>query len=334
MNVAVVGCGYWGPNLIRNLGTMGDVQLTVCDLNKERVNKIKAAYPTVKTSYDFEEVLRDSEITAVVISTPAKTHYELTKRALEKGKSVLVEKPLAFTSAEAEELVGLSKKQNKILMVGHTFEYNPAVIKLKEYIDTGELGKVYYAYSSRLNLGQIREDVNAMWNLAPHDISILIYLFGSLPQRVSAVGKAFVQNDIEDVVFVTLEFAGKIMAHVHISWLDPSKIRRMTVVGDKKMVIYDDVDNEARLKIYDKGITKSPNSDAFGEYFIKLRSGDIYIPKIDLQEPLKIEVSHFIECLKENKTPKTDGENGLRVIKTLEAAQYSLKNEGVFVDLK
>lgn len=334
MNIAVVGCGYWGPNLIRNLYSIENLQLTVCDLNKERVAKIKSSYPTIKTSYDIDEILWDNEITAVVISTPAKTHYELAKRCLLKGKNVLVEKPLAFTTKEAEELVGLSKKNGKVLMVGHTFEYNPAVIKLKEYIDTGELGKVYYAYSSRLNLGQIREDVNAMWNLAPHDISILIYLFGSLPKRVRAVGNAFIQNGIEDVVFVTLEFPREIMAHIHVSWLDPSKTRKVTVVGDKKMVVYDDVDNEARLKIYDKGITKSPHNEVFGEYFLKLRSGDIYIPRIDLQEPLKIEVSHFVECVKENKTPKTDGENGLRVIKTLEAAQYSLKNDGVFVDLK
>ncbi|OGQ18308.1 MAG: oxidoreductase [Deltaproteobacteria bacterium RIFCSPHIGHO2_02_FULL_40_11] len=331
-HIAIVGCGFWGPNLIRNFSKIEGIKLTACDIREERLQNIRTSYSSVNTTRDFNEILSCDEIDVVVIATPATRHFEMAKIALENNKHVFVEKPLAITTKEVQELIRIAKERHKILMVGHTFEYNPAVIKLKEYIDHGDVGSVYYIYSSRLNLGQVREDINAMWNLAPHDISILIYLLGETPRRVSAVGKAFIQDKIEDVVFMTLEFASGVIAYVHVSWLSPSKVREMTIVGDKKMIVYDDIDNEAKLKIYDKGISKV--EDAYGEYFLKLRSGDIYIPKIDLNEPLKIEITHFIECIRKSISPKTDGENGLRVVKVLEAAQTSLKNQGAFVPIE
>ena len=331
-NIAVIGCGFWGPNLIRTFSRIEGVHITVCDVNINRLNELKLAYPAVTVTQNFNDILLNNEINAVALATPASTHFEMAKSALEKNKHVFVEKPLYMLSAQAEQLIKIAREKKKILMVGHTFEYNPAVVKLKEYIDSGELGNIYYAYSSRLNLGQIREDINAMWNLAPHDFSILIYLLGGKPSRVSAIGKAFIQNGIEDTVFITAEF-GDILAHVHVSWLYPSKVRQLTIVGDRKMVIYDDLDNEAKLKIYDKGISKISNEETYGEYFLKLRTGDIYIPKIDLSEPLKLEVNHFVNCIRHGTESKTNGENGLRVVKTLEAAQRSLKNNGIFVDI-
>ncbi|MBN1793568.1 MAG: Gfo/Idh/MocA family oxidoreductase [Candidatus Omnitrophica bacterium] len=328
--VAVVGCGYWGPNLIRNFFQMPNVHLAaLCDLNKGRLSKLAAQYRIEKITTDYRELIADSAIDAIVVATSVSTHYSIARDCLLGGKDVLVEKPLTFDAAQARELVDIAKKDGRILMVGHTFEFNPAVIKLKELIDSGELGDIYYVYSTRLNLGVIREDINAMWNLAPHDISILLFLLGNMPLALRAFGKSYLQKGIEDVVFATVDFPGNICAHIHVSWLDPSKTRKITVVGSRKMVVYDDINNEGKLWIYDKGVDKLVSEDGgYGEFQIKLRAGDLLVPKIQLVEPLRSECEHFIECVEKRLRPQTDGENGYRVVKILEIAEKSLKANG------
>ena len=334
VRVAVVGAGYWGPNLIRNMFQIPSADLrVVCDVDPTRLDYIGSLYPTVWRVTDYRQVLAASDVQAVVIATSAHAHYKLTKEALEAGKHVLVEKPLALTSTEAWELVELADQVNRVLMVGHTFIYNPAVRKIKELLNSGEIGNVYYIYSNRVNLGRVRKDINALWNIAPHDISILLYLLNRMPTRVVAQGLSFLQEDVEDVVFVTLLFDGNVIAHVQVSWLDPSKVRRTTVVGSKKMIIYDDVASEGKIKIYDKGVLKVGNDAIYGEYQIKLHSGDIYIPKIDMTEPLRNECIHFIECIEAGQQPLTDGHNGWQVVRILEAAQRSLKSGGQPVEL-
>jgi len=335
INVALIGYGYWGPNLARNLHELPGSNLAACcDLDAARLALVQALYPQTRTTSRVAEVWDDASIEAVVIATPARTHFELAKAALDAGKHVLVEKPLTVSSQEAEELVELAKAQDRVLMVGHTFEYNPAVLKIKELMDQGQLGEVYYAYSTRVNLGRVQRDLNALWSIAPHDISILIFLFGQMPSEVSARGASYLNSGVEDVVFVDLLFPNGATAHVHASWLDPSKVRRMTIVGSKRMVVYDDVESEGKVKVYDKGVLKMGDSQIFGEFQYRLHSGDINIPRIDMSEPLRNECAHFIECIREGKRPRTDGENGLRVVKVLEAAQRSLEEHGVPVDVE
>jgi predicted dehydrogenase len=332
IRVAVVGVGYWGPNWVRNLSRQSGVDITVCDLDLGRLEQIAREFRGLETTKDLDALLADPAVTAVVVSTPATTHFELGRQVLEAGKHVLIEKPLSFSTREARELVDLAAGRGLTLMTGHTFEYNPAVIRLRALIQAGELGRIFYTYSMRLNLGQIREDVNAMWNLAPHDVSILVFLLGELPVRVSARGTAFLQEGIEDVVLMTLEFPSGILSHIHVSWLDPRKNRTLTVVGDRKMVVFDDVDNEAKLRIYDKGVSRLATGDS-GEYFYRLRSGDIHIPRIEMTEPLANECQHFLECIRTGARPRTDGENGVRVVQVLEAAQASLKAGGAPVQV-
>lgn len=326
VRIGLIGYGYWGPNLARNFHSLPNAHLAaIADQDSKRLDEPARLY-NPRTYTDASELLRDPTIDAVAISTPARTHFDLAHAALESGKHVLVEKPLAMSSAEARELITLSERRRRVLMVGHTFEYNPAVWKIRELIATRELGDVYYVYSNRVNLGRVQRDINALWSIAPHDISILLYILGMMPDEVSALGGTYLSDNIDDVVFVTLSFPNKILAHIHVSWLDPSKVRQMTVVGSRKMVVYDDVDPEARLRIYDKGVYR--HGADYGEYQLKIHSGDISIPRIDMSEPLHNECAHFVECVLENVTPRTDGENGLRVIRVLEAAQESLLKNG------
>ncbi|MCK4351994.1 Gfo/Idh/MocA family oxidoreductase [candidate division WOR-3 bacterium] len=335
IKLGLIGCGHWGPNLLRNFAGLKNVYIeSVCDLRNERLEYVKQNYPYLKSTTDYKELIESPKINAIVIATSASTHYNLAKEALKAGKHVLIEKPLAMYTNEAMELVKVAKQKGKVLMVGHTFLYNAAVRVLKDYIKRGELGNIYYVYSQRLNLGIVRNDINAMWNLAPHDISILLYLFDSLPISVSAKGAFYLQKDIEDIVFMTLTFSKNIIAHIHVSWLDPNKVRKMTVVGNKKMIVYDDVSENAKIQVYDKGITKKSIKTFLGEYdtFAKFqlikRAGDVLLPKVAFAEPLKVECSHFIECIELNKKPLTDGENGVEVVKVLESAQESLKSKG------
>ena len=337
VNVALVGLGYWGPNLARNIAILdGGALHTLCDAQSDRLERQGRQYPGTRTTADFESVLADAAVDAVVLATPVSSHFELARQALQAGKHVMVEKPLAQTSAQCAELVDLAASGGRTLMVGHVFLYNAAVRRMKDYIDSGELGDVHYVYSQRLNLGQVRHDVNALWNFAPHDLSILMYWLGDDPERVIARGYSYVQPAIEDVVFMTLDFPGGVGANVHLSWLDPFKTRQMTVVGSKKMIVYDDVSADARITIYDKGVARSRRPDAgppgdyetFAEFQLLLRAGDVLIPKIDFVEPLKIELQHFVDCIRSGETPLTDGVSGLRVVRALEAAQASMDAGG------
>jgi predicted dehydrogenase len=312
---------------------MPEVSLVACaDVDSARVSEAAQLYPHLRqTTTDYRELLTNPTLDAIAIATPARSHYEIARAALEHGKHVLVEKPLAMNSADARELARCAYEHERVLMVGHTFEYNPAVWKIKELLQQRALGDLYYIYSNRVNLGRVQRDINALWSIAPHDISILLYLLDALPLTVSARGATYVNEKIEDVVFVLLTFPNNIIAHIHASWLDPSKTRQMTLVGSEKMIVYDDVDPEAKLKIYDKGVYK--RGDAFGEFQLRVHSGDINIPRIDLTEPLRNECAHFIECIREHKTPKTDAENGWRVVRVLEAAQQSLEQSGAVIEI-
>lgn len=336
IKVGVVGCGYWGPNLIRNFFQSRNAELvTLCDINAKNLIEMADLYFVKQVYKDFSQMLKNPKLDAVVIATPAKTHYSLTRLALLHNKHVLVEKPLAFNSEDATKIISLARKKRRVLMVGHTFEFNPAVIKMKECIAQGELGEIHYIYSTRVNLGRVQEDINAMWSLAPHDISILNFILSAMPVKVRAYGNAYINKKIEDVIFVNLEFKGGIVAHIHVSWLDPSKIRKTTVVGSKKMLIYDDIDNEGKIKIYDKGVDRlTLGNSSYGEFQMKLRAGEIVIPKLSLYEPLRKECEHFLDCIENNKKPDTDGENGLRVVRVLEAAQMSLHQKGKIIRIK
>ena len=329
--IGLIGYGYWGPNLARNFHALPDAHLVaVADADAKRLDEPARLY-RARTYIDYRELLADPTLDAVAVSTPARTHFEIARAALERGKHVLVEKPLAMSSDEARQLIALAEQKQRVLMVGHTFEHNPAVWKIRELIEQRELGDLYYIYANRVNLGRVQRDINALWSIAPHDISVLIYVLGALPLEVSARGATYLSENVEDVVFVTLAFPNHVLAHIHASWLDPSKVRQMTVVGSQKMILYDDVDPEARLRIYDKGVYK--HGSAYGESQLKIHSGDIFIPKIDMTEPLRNECAHFVECVREGKRPRTDGENGLRVVRVLEAAQESLAKNGAAVSL-
>jgi predicted dehydrogenase len=335
VRIGLVGLGYWGPNLARNLAVVDGGELRVlCDANREQLERIGRQFPATRRVDDFAAVVGDPDVDAVVIATPVKTHYQMARQALEGGKHVLVEKPLATSAAECEELIRIAEKADLRLMVGHVFLYNAAVERVSEYIASGELGEIYYAYSQRLNLGQIRHDVNAMWNFAPHDLSILCHWFGAEPIGVLAKGYSYIQPGIEDVVFVSLEFPRGVGANVHISWLDPLKVRRMTVVGSEKMVVYDDVSADAKITVYDKGVTRRMREPAterlgdfgsFAEFQVLLRAGDVLIPRIDFVEPLRRECQDFVDCIRTGATPRADGAQGLKVVRALEAAERSMR---------
>jgi predicted dehydrogenase len=329
--IGLVGYGYWGPNLARNFHALPDARLVaVADADAQRLGEPARLY-AARTYADYRELLADPTLDAVAIATPARTHFEIARAALERGKHVLVEKPLAMSSEEARQLIALAAQKGRVLMVGHTFEHNPAVWKIRELVERRELGDLYYIYANRVNLGRVQRDINALWSIAPHDISILLYVLGALPRDVSARGATYLSENVEDVVFVTLTFPNHVLAHIHASWLDPSKVRQMTIVGSEKMIVYDDVDAEARLRIYDKGVYK--RGADYGEFQLKIHSGDIFIPKIDMTEPLRNECAHFVECVREGKRPRTDGEDGLRVVRVLEAAQESLEQNGATITI-
>jgi predicted dehydrogenase len=333
IKVAVIGCGYWGPNLIRNFIQIPESKVKYCcDLDEEKLKRIKSLYPEPKVTKNYQEVLNDPTVEAVAIATPVYTHFELAKQMLEAGKHVFVEKPLTRTSQEARELIKLAKKKGKVLMVGHTFLYTAAVNKLKELIDSGELGDVLYISSQRRNLGLFQDDVNVVWDLGTHDISVILYLLndglGERDCRIVATGQSHFLSENEDVAFITLNFANKVVANLHLSWLDPCKVRNMTVVGSRKMVVYDDIETLEKVKIYDKGVLVPDSHNSFGEFQLSYRYGDITIPRLKQEEPLKVELSHFLDCVREDKKPLTDGENGYQVVRIIEKINESLKNGG------
>lgn len=330
LNVAVVGAGYWGQNLVRNFATAKRCLLKyVCDLNPEILAARRRSFPSVETTPDVAAVLGDPQVQAVVIATPAGTHFEIAGQALRAGKHVYVEKPLTLQAAHARQLIEWAAEAKLKLMVGHLLEYHPAVTYLKEMLDGGRLGKPYYLYTQRLNLGIVRQNENAWWSLAPHDLSIVCHLLDSQPVSVAASGQCYLQRDIEDVVFATIKFTDGQMAHVHCSWLDPHKIRKVTVVGSEKMVTFDDMEATEKIRIYDKGAAVRHDITTSYADIIALRFGDILIPKIPGGEPLSLECQHFIDCVLDNRPVRSDGVDGLRVVQILEAGQKSLKNQGV-----
>lgn len=331
ITLAQIGCGYWGPNLLRNFSNQSDCWVKYAvDVSPSRRAYVEANFPRTKAVPEVEMVLDDPEVEAVIIATPASSHYELAKMALERGKHIFVEKPLATSTILADELIALAAARDRTLMAGHTFLYNAAVRYAKKLLDEGELGQVYYIYSQRLNLGQVRSDVNAWWNLAPHDVSILLYLMNNeLPISVSAVGVSYIQPGIEDVVFATLKWENGVCAHVHVSWLDPGKVRKMTFVGSRKMVIYDDVGDD-KIVVLDKGVDRVPkigermDYDQFN-YQLVHRTGDVWLPRISFQEPLKVEAAHFLDCLRTGEQPLTGPKHARDVVAVLEATQTALK---------
>ena len=329
LNIAVVGASYWGKNLVRNFATAKRCNLKyVCDLNEKLLAVQKKNFPFIEIATSLDEVLSDSEVDAVVVATEVPAHFEIAQKSLEAGKHTYVEKPLTLKVADAKVLVELAKEKKLKLMVGHLLEYHPAVSYLKDMIDKGRLGQPYYMYTQRVNLGVVRQNENAWWSLAPHDISIICYLLGSEPVSVAAHGQCYLQKDIEDVVFATIKFADGKMANVHCSWLDPHKIRKMTVVGSEKMVTFDDMEASEKIRVCDKGAAiKQDITTSYAEV-ISLRFGDIVIPKVPGGEPLAAECEHFINCVLDETPIRSDGIDGLRVVRVLEAGQKSLKNNG------
>ena len=333
--VGVVGLGYWGPNWVRNLHqSQAARRIVACDLDQKRRTHVSQLYSDLETTSHFEDLLNDDDIEGIVVATPVGTHYGMAKRALEAGKSVLVEKPMATSNEDANDLVKTAREKNLILMVGHTFEYSAPVLKMHDIIASGELGDVFYISSVRANLGLFQRDVNVTWDLATHDISIILNLMGGHePEAVSCQGESHYGQGVEDVAMITLRFERNVIAFIHVSWLDPDKIRRTTVVGSRKMLVYDDTAPQEKIRIYDKGVTAQKYYDTFGEFQFSYRYGDIQIPRIEEKEPLFCECEHFVNCIKSGQTPNTDGVNGARVVSVLEAANYSLRRGGLMVPL-
>lgn len=324
--IGVIGCGYWGPNLIRNFHQMRRCQVKyVADLSEARLTHIKQLYPMVWPTRDHQDILKDPAIDIVAIATPIHTHFTLASQALEAGKHVFVEKPLAASVEEGEKLIRLAADNDRRLMVGHTFLYTSAVRKMKEIVDSGELGEIYYVNAQRLNLGLFQKDYNVIWDLAPHDISIILYLLGQEPTEVTAVGTCHVNPQIEDVATLSLKFGGNVIAFIQSSWLDPDKVRKMTVVGSKKMLVYDDIQPAEKIRIYDKRVEGPKYYDTYAEFHYSYKYGDIVIPKLDGGEPLNTELEHFLDCVETGATPLSDGANGLQVVRVIEEAQKALK---------
>jgi len=309
----------------------------VCDLSIERLRHLKKLYPDMRTTQNYLDILEDKDIKAVVIATPANTHYRLAKAALLSGKHVLVEKPIAIRTSDAKDLIRIARIKKRVLMVGHTFKFNPGIKALKELIKNRKLGEIYYIYSRRTNLGPLRKDVNAMWDLAPHDISIISYLLNSQPQDVTARGKKFLAHNLEDVVFMTLTYPRKIFVHVQVSWLDPRKVREIIVVGSKRMAVFDDLNASEPIKVYDKSVAKKhfkQDYRSFREFRMIIKEGKTYSPHVISREPLRVECQHFIACIRKNKKPFTDGKDGLSVLSVMEALQKSLNRDGALVQLR
>jgi predicted dehydrogenase len=332
--LALVGTGDWGANLLRNFAALPSARVVaVCDADPARLERAKKVVPQATAVADARALLEVPGLEAVVIAAPAPAHAPLARLFLEAGKDVYVEKPFTLDVAEAEALVALAEAKNRILMVGHLLIHHPAVKKLKALVDTGELGTVHYVYSQRVNLGKVRADENALWSFAPHDLSVMLHLLGGEPREVSARGAAFLQKGVEDVVFASLSWADGRMAHVHVSWLDPHKVRRFTVVGSRRMAMFDDMEPSEKVRIYDRGVDPAPGEFVDFARAMTVRQGDVLIPRLDGAEPLRLECQHFVDCVRSRKAPLTDGRDGLRVVKVLAAAQASLEAHGAPVRL-
>ncbi len=340
VRLAQIGVGYWGKNLLRNFYEAEGAEVAMlCDRDARVLARLKQKYKGAHCTDRADEIFNNNKLDAIAIATPAGSHFELAKAALQAGKHTFVEKPLALSARECEELIQLADGARLVLMVGHTFLFDPAVRRIKEYLREGLAGEIYYINSRRLNFGLVRGDVDALWNFAPHDLSILMYWLEEKPVSVAARGYAYLQSNLVDVVFLHLHFASGVSAHVHVSWLDPNKVRQMTIVGAQKMIVYDDVHPDRKVQIFDKGLSKQNLSahlgafDSFGNFQLMRRPGDLLIPKIDSFEPLKAQCQHFVDCIREHKRPLSDGANGLAVVRVLEAARESMLHEGKSVQL-
>ncbi len=330
INIGIIGLGHWGPNYIRCFSKLHEVGVVKgCDVKEENLIRIKDLYPFINLTTDYRDFLEDNNIDAIIVATPASTHYKIVKECLEYGKDVLAEKPLTLIPEESLELAELSAKINRILMVGHTFLYNPGIIKLKEYIKNGDLGKIYYMNATRTHLGLIREDVNAIWDLAPHDVSIFNFLIDKIPLSVNAVGACHLKRDREDVAFINLIYPDNIIANIHVSWADSNKERSIRLVGSKARIVFNDLDNLERIKLYKKGISVSEEYNDFGEFQLQLRDGDIISPMINFYEPLLRMCDHFFKCIRDRIKPLTDGYVGYNVVKIMHQIDLAIKQNKV-----
>jgi predicted dehydrogenase len=333
-NVAVIGCGYWGPNLIRNFRSLPECNLVaVCDMKQERLSHMRNVYAGIRVTSDFKEVIEDPEIDAIAVATPVYSHFDLASQSLQAGKHTFIEKPMASSSAECRELVELAANNNLTLMVGHTFVYSTPVRKIKEIVDYGDIGELLYVTSQRLNLGLFQKDINVAWDLAPHDVSIILFVMGHAPSSVNCQGKAHMRSGVEGVTNMSLNFSNGGFATVQSSWLDPNKVRRMTFVGSKRMILYDDNEPLEKIKIYDKRVEVPPHYDTFAEFQYSYHYGDMYAPYLNSVEPLKVQCQHFLDCIKTGEKPLSSGIEGLQVVQVLEAASESLRKGGAMVDI-
>lgn len=328
ISVGLIGFGYWGPNMARNVEESPQLKLAaIADLNPAAVKRACQRYPHIKGTTDPESIIRDPQIQAVIIATPVSTHFDLASKALTNGKHVLVEKPITDNAANAEALIGLAEKHGLVLMVDHTFIFSSAVQKIGELIKGGELGDILYYDSVRINLGLFQHDVNVIWDLAPHDISVMNYLMGKTPRTISAHGASFIDDQPESIAYVNLGFDDGFIAHFHLNWLAPVKIRQTVIGGSRKMLVYNDMEPTEKIKLYDKGVDVTSREGIY-QTLIQYRTGDIYIPHLINQEPLRVEIAHFVECIQTGNKPITDGEAGYQVVRILEATQTSIKANG------
>ena len=334
ISVGVIGYGYWGPNVARNFHACEKAKLVaICDSNEKRLKLAKSTYPFIKAFSSYQELLKSEDLDVVGIVTPVSTHYELAKEALERGKHIFIEKPFTSNSAQAEELINLASKRNLKIMVDHTFLFTGAVRKMREIVDAGELGSLFFYDSVRVNLGLFQHDINVIWDLAPHDLSIMNYLIDKKPTGISAVGTQHFGNGVEDVAYLSVQFEDNgFIAHFHCNWLSPVKIRRTLMSGNKKMLVWDDLSSDEKIKVYDRGVDFK-NTDGIHKLLVSYRSGDVYVPQINNSEALKLEAEYFIDCLENNHEPFNNGEAGLKVVKLLEAADLSLKSDGQRIKL-
>lgn len=328
INLGVIGYGYWGPNVARNFNSCDGTKLvSICDLSEKRLKLAKATFPFVKVTSDYTDLIKSDDIQAIAIVTPVFSHFELARAALEQGKHIFVEKPFTSNARQAEELINLAQKKKLKVMVDHTFLFTGAVRKMREIIDSGELGSLFFYDSTRVNLGLFQHDINVVWDLAPHDFSIMNYLIDKDPAAISSHGAEHFGTGIEDVAYIATHFDNGFIGHFHCNWLSPVKIRKTLVSGDKKMLVWDDLESDEKIKVYDRGV-EFKNTDGIHKLLVSYRSGDMYAPKVENTEALRLEAEYFAECIQQNMNPLNDGEAGLKVVKMLEATDKSLKNGG------
>jgi predicted dehydrogenase len=334
VKLGIIGCGYWGPNLVRNFRSLPNCEMAmVCDANAGRLRHMKSLYPDLEVCDSHLHAINGAGLDAVVVATPVRHHFSIARDSLMAGKHTMIEKPMAASLAECEELIQIAESKNLILMVGHTFLYAPPIRKIKDIVDWGDIGEIQYVASRRLNLGLFQKDINVTWDLAPHDLSIILHIMGEAPESVSCSGTAHVTPGIEDVTVMYLTFSKKRCAIVHNSWLDPRKVREMTIVGTRRMIVYDDLATLEKIKIFDARVETPPHYDTFAEFQYAYHYGDVYAPHLKQEEPLKVECAHFVECIQQGRQPLTSGRHGAELVRILEAARESLRRGGERVAL-